>query len=77
VLGCILARFGVNFGSILGPGVTKIPLKIHVKFHIEKSDPKVLKRDDEFLKLSASRCPGRGKGEGLVRSITEDFGDVI
>ena len=63
--------------SILGPGVTNIPLKLHVKFHIEKGDRNVLKRDDEVAIQCARGCPGRGKRERLARSLTEDFGDVL
>ena len=55
--------------------VAKIPLKSHVKLHVEKSDPELVKRSDDFLNPSRGDAQGGVEGEGLVRSITEDFGD--
>ena len=54
-----MVRFGIHFGSILGPGVIKMRSKIPVKFHIEKSDPQVVKRNGGVEKRTGELFQGR------------------
>ena len=44
-----------------------------LKLLMEKSQPEIVKRDDGYPR----HCTERGKGEGLVHSLTEDLRDAI
>ena len=63
---------GSAFGAFWVQGVTKIPLIINVKFHIEQFYPKVIKKNIAFFKSIREPMPKEGRGEVLVRSITEE-----
>ena len=61
----------------MDPGVHQNIIKLRLEFHIEKKDSNGVKGDDEVEIRCARGCPGRGTREGLVHSMTEDFGNRI
>ena len=74
ILGCIFFCPGPVLGAFGNQGSPKY----HHKSMWQFTSKKVIKRSWKgTMRLKAARCLGRDEGEGLVRSITEDFGDII
>ena len=44
---------------------------------MEKVTPQIRKKGLDFIRRRTRACPGTGKGEGLVRSIAWDFGNMF